>query len=333
MSCSKPLAPFVCDALYYLNRDQLERFSIICRRLKNFIERYFHSRPYRVFEELYIIGGGSYGLFHNGAYWHPNRDDYSLQQFLDGQKCSIDESRVFGDPYTYHSFAEMRPYWVPTVRIAVTHIDTAAEMTYNPEYIAEMESITYLWRDYHIYIFNGDDHNSISAEDFLPILNSPTILQCRNLEMFDAHFSFKDYAVLYSTKFFQIECCTNDENDPNYWQQFLEQPGVKPIVILQKAYPEIIDNLFDRLSKAFSSATVPNAFKVVFAQVDEPLTASRETNKTSGEILELKKGLPVEYEEECLEESDPDESDSNESDFDEFKLGEFDNYTLERSKI
>ncbi|KAI1710428.1 hypothetical protein Ddc_13433 [Ditylenchus destructor] len=63
MSCSKPLPPFVCDSLYYLNRNQLERFSIVCRPLKNFIDRYLHTKPYRVFDRLYIRGG-SYALIH-----------------------------------------------------------------------------------------------------------------------------------------------------------------------------------------------------------------------------------------------------------------------------
>ncbi|KAI1699306.1 serpentine type 7TM GPCR chemoreceptor srd domain-containing protein [Ditylenchus destructor] len=45
----------------------------------------------------------------------------------------------------------------------------------------------------------------------------------------------------------------------------------------------------------FSSAVSQNAFKIVFAGLDEELTEFRETNKTSGEKLELKKGLPTEY--------------------------------------
>ncbi|KAI1704047.1 hypothetical protein DdX_14548 [Ditylenchus destructor] len=56
---------------------------------------------------------------------------------------------------------------------------------------------------------------------------------------------------------------------------------------------------------AFISATVPNAFKIVFLQykeqdkdqVEEPLATFRETKRD-----ELKKGLPVEYQEKWLEE-------------------------------
>ncbi|KAI1694251.1 hypothetical protein Ddc_22220 [Ditylenchus destructor] len=84
MSCSKPLPPFVCDLLYFLNRNQLERFSIVCRPLKNFIDRYLHTKPYRVFDCL-DIRGGSYALRHNNVRWHPNQDDYSAQQFLGNQ--------------------------------------------------------------------------------------------------------------------------------------------------------------------------------------------------------------------------------------------------------
>ncbi|KAI1717719.1 hypothetical protein Ddc_09880 [Ditylenchus destructor] len=193
----------------------------------------------------------------------------------------------------------MHPYLGPTVRISDIFIYIVGDSTYNPEHIAEMESIAYLWYDGSIGISNYDG-SSLRAEDFLPILNSPNILQCESLEMENAHFSFKDYDILYSTEYFELEYDSedeNEENDPKHYHQFLEQPGDKPIVVLQNANRETIDNLLDRLSKAFSSAVEPNEFKIVFAQDNEPLTAFRETNKTSGEILELKKGLPVEYEE------------------------------------
>ncbi|KAI1698642.1 hypothetical protein Ddc_18991 [Ditylenchus destructor] len=301
MSCSKPL-PFNFDVLYYLNRDQLERFSIVCRPLKNFIERYFHSKPYRVFDEL-EIRGGSYALNINFVQWHPNRDDYSVQQFLDGQKCSIDNPL---NSYEYYSFAEMRPYLGPTVRIKEAVIYVAGDSIYNPEHIAEMESIAYLWRDGTIYIWHAhenarNDDSRISAEDFPLILNSPTILQCRILEMEHAHFSFKDYKVLYTVRVIDVDY-DDDEIDPNSWLQFLEQPGVKPVVVLRDVRRESVDNVLGCILKAFSSAVSPNAFKVVFAEIDEELTEFRETNKTSGEILELKKGLPVECQEEDMHE-------------------------------
>ncbi|KAI1692579.1 hypothetical protein Ddc_23531 [Ditylenchus destructor] len=283
MSCSKPLPPFVCDSLYYLNRDQLERFTIVCRPLKNFIERYFHSKPYRIFDNLFIRRG-LYLFHYKGVYWHPNRDGYSVQQFLAGQKCSIDESEI-GDA-NFYSFAKMRPYLGSTVRITHLQILVDRDFTYNSEHIVEMESITHLWRDADVYISSVRSNlERLGAKDFQPILNSPTILQCRNLSMGNAYFSFKDYQVLYTVKYLKYD--------------FLEQPGVKPVVSLGRFgfYSfghEVIVNLLDRLSKAFSSAVVPNAFKMKFTQ-EMPLTEFRETNKTSGEKLELKKGRPIEY--------------------------------------
>ncbi|KAI1700053.1 hypothetical protein Ddc_18294 [Ditylenchus destructor] len=294
MSCSKPVPPFIFDSLYYLNRDQLERFSIVCRPLKNFIDRYFQSKPYRVFDRL-RIRGGSYSLEHNGVQWHPNRDYYSAQQFLAGQKCSVDRSKRYWDDYKYYSFAEMQPYLGPTVRIKKTDIVVAA-CTYNSEHIEQMESISYLWRDGWITIWNErNDHSLIGAEDLLPILSSPTILQCNLLFMNNPHFSFKDCKVLYSVNAIEISYGYEDV-DPNYWTEFLEQPGLKPIVVMSDFPRDYIDNLLDRLSKVFSSAVLPNAFKLVFVHFDEPLIEFRETNKTSGEILQLKKGAPMESE-------------------------------------
>ncbi|KAI1698210.1 hypothetical protein Ddc_19238 [Ditylenchus destructor] len=280
MSNSKPVPPFVLDVLRYLNRDQLERFSIVCRPLKNLIERYFHSKPYRVFERLQICGG-SYALVHNNVQWHPNRDDYSVQQFLDGQESN------YGNKY--YSSAEMLPYLGPTVRIEYISIDDLiADEDYNPKHIAEMESIAHLWRDGVIYILNGDQ---ICAEGFQPILNSPTVLQCRELHIdFDdnANFSFKDYKVLYSVKMMDITYI-NKKTDPNIWPQFLEQPGAKPVVVLKGLHRECVNKILDQLTKDFFSAVSPNTYQITFEDVDEPLTVFREMNYRSREKLELKR--------------------------------------------
>ncbi|KAI1701562.1 hypothetical protein DdX_16037 [Ditylenchus destructor] len=225
----------------------------------------------------------------------------------DGHECS--KNKNWGC-----SFAEIRPYLGPTVRIKQTTMYVG--YTYNFDQIAEMESIAYLWRDGDIVI---QHHNilglPIVAEDFQPILsfsyfaivhyiryyispktilNSPTILQCRNLIMNNAHFSYKDCKALYSVKVIEIYH-GNNEIDPDSWLQFLDQPGVKPIVVLRQSRREVVDNVLNRFVKAFSSAVSPNAFKIVFAELDDPVTEFRETNNISGEVLELKKGVPAEY--------------------------------------
>ncbi|KAI1695376.1 hypothetical protein Ddc_21275 [Ditylenchus destructor] len=273
MSNSKPLPSFIFDSLYYLNRDQLERFSIACRPLKNFIERYLHSKPYRVFDRLWIRGG-SYALFHNDVQWHPNREDYSVQQFLAGQKYIDDEYGGAQEGYIFYPFPEMRPYLATNVRVKDTHIYVGKESIYNPEHIEEMESMTYRWRDGNLGIFN------IAKNYFSQIQN------------------FGQRKIL-----------------PNYWLEFLEKPGVKPVVVFHYVYRENIDNLLDNISKTFSTAVMPNAFKIVFVQFfsNEPLTEFQETNKISGEKLELKKGFPVEYQDE--------------------RFIEYHTYTLERSSI
>ncbi|KAI1715175.1 hypothetical protein Ddc_11105 [Ditylenchus destructor] len=218
----------------------------------------------------------------------------------------------------YYSYAEMRPYLGTNIRIKKVTITVALVITYNSEHIAEMESIAYLWRDSKAEIMNVEEYgeeNRIVAEDLQLVLNSPIILQCRELLMDNAHFSFKDYKVLYAVKV--IETCYYSEYEidlwQQYWQQFLEQPDVKPIVVFRSLNRDNLDNLLDRLSKAFSTAVLPNAFKIIFAETDEELTEFRETNNASGEILELKKGFPVEYQNEHLNESG--------------------NYTLERSSV
>ncbi|KAI1696679.1 hypothetical protein DdX_18923 [Ditylenchus destructor] len=294
MSCSKPLPPFTYDLLCYLNRDQLERFSIICRPLKNIIDRYFHSKPYRIFDFLHIRGG-SYAL--------------------DGKTCSIN---IPFRGYSYYSFAEMRPYLGPTVRIKTTYIYVAEGSTFNPEHIEQMESIAYLWRDGDIDFQHAnslDNQIVVKAECELSklselILNSPTILKCRELHMNNVHFSFKDYKVLYSVNCIEMFYWDGKEIDTNSWLQFLEQPGVKPVVAL---HYEDIENLLDRLSKDFCSAVSPNAFKILFCHRNGPLTEFREVNNISGEKLELKKGIPAEWQKKYLK--------------------KFNNFTLERSSI
>ncbi|KAI1706928.1 hypothetical protein DdX_12711 [Ditylenchus destructor] len=177
----------------------------------------------------------------------------------------------------------MRPYLGPSVRIQSTYFSVVRNSTYYPEHVEEIESIAYLWRDGDIDV--GDDpYRRIRAEDFEPILNSPTILQCRVLRMDNAQLSFKDYKVLYSVKI--IDTWYDEENvDPNCWLEFLEQPGVKPIIVLCGYRHGNIDIALDRLKEAFSSARSPNPFKIVFAELcDVVLTEFRETNKNSNEI-------------------------------------------------
>ncbi|KAI1701231.1 hypothetical protein Ddc_17713 [Ditylenchus destructor] len=234
MSNSKPLPSFTFDVLYYLNRDQLERFSIVCRSLKNFIERYFHSKPYRIFDEL-RIRRWPYALRHNGVHWHPNRYHYSTQQFLAGQKANIDKFKRPWDDSAYYSFTEMRPFLGPTVRIKKTTIAVGV----NSRQIEKMESISYLWRD-------GDIHlaNQHSRDDFKLILNSPTILQCRNLYMTNTYFSLKNHKVLYTVKV--IETCNVN---PTCWLEFLEQPGVKPLIVVREVLHIYITGALDHLCK------------------------------------------------------------------------------------
>ncbi|KAI1702557.1 hypothetical protein Ddc_17011 [Ditylenchus destructor] len=205
------------------------------------------------------------------------------------QECSSIK-RKWDDP-AYYSFADMLPYLGATVRIEVTVITVAEDSTYNPEHIEQMESIVYLWRECDVNIWNKP-FRRIAGQNFQPIFNSPTILQCRYLTMNNAHFSFKDYSVLYTVKAIRIFHCAVDDID--LWQQFLEQPKIKPVVVFCFLDREVIEILLDRLSKAFSSATSPNAFKIAFVQNRGPMAEFRETNKTSGEILELKKGISVE---------------------------------------
>ncbi|KAI1693703.1 hypothetical protein DdX_20514 [Ditylenchus destructor] len=302
MSNSKPLPPFTFDVLYYLNRNQLERFSIVCRPLKKLIDRYFGSKPYRILDELYIRGG-SCALIHNDVKWHPNRDDYSAQQFLANQRAHWDAE--------HYSFAEMRPYLAATIRIRSTFIDVAAGCIYNLEHVEEMESIAHLWRDGNIDLRHGNYGRQIVAEDFQLILSSPTILRCRKLVLTNAQFSFKDYKVFYALK--DIEnWYGNGDVSCNSWLKFLEQAGVKPTVVFRCVRREVIDIFSDRLSKVFSSAVSPNTFKIVFVDLYEELSEFRETNNTLGEILELKKRLPVECQNRNLK---------------------YNNYTLERSRI
>ncbi|KAI1701551.1 hypothetical protein DdX_16026 [Ditylenchus destructor] len=222
-----------------------------------------------------------------------------------------------------------RPYLGPTVRIEQTYIYVAGDTTYNPEHIAEMESMAHLWRDGDIHIRNaGNDGCRIIAEDFQSILNSPTILQCHCLKMDNAHFSFKDYKALYSVNKILINY-RNEEIGHCYWLQFLEKTGAKPVVVLEGLPRESINTLLDQLTKTFFSAVSPTTYKIEFVNVDESLTVFRQMNYRSREKLQLKKkystgtytlkrrSLPPTEEEEKSEGSESDGESSSSSSSDE----------------
>ncbi|KAI1696700.1 hypothetical protein DdX_18908 [Ditylenchus destructor] len=224
-----------------------------------------------------------------------------------GQKCNTDKLKQDWNDYgySYNSFVEMRPYLGSTICIKETIIYVAGDSSYNIEHIEQMSSVAYLWRDGSIVILNANaDDSQIRAEDFQPILNSPAILQCQNLVMETMYFSFKDYKILYTVKVIETYCYDQRDIDlwHQYWQEFLEQPEVKPVIVFRDLYIESINKLLNQIYKAFTSAVLPNAFVIVFSQFyGETFTEFRETNETSGEILELKKGLPVEWQKEYLE--------------------------------
>ncbi|KAI1693704.1 hypothetical protein DdX_20515 [Ditylenchus destructor] len=143
----------------------------------------------------------------------------------------------------------MRPYLGQNVRIKWTEIFVGGENTYNPDRIEQMESIAHLWGDGDIRICSANvTDRQIVAEHFQLILNSPSVLKCQNLKMSNANFSFKDYKVLYSVKVFEIDYRIG-EVDTNYWFQFIEQPGAKPVVVFGLLHRESIDNLLKQLSK------------------------------------------------------------------------------------
>ncbi|KAI1695574.1 hypothetical protein DdX_19512 [Ditylenchus destructor] len=171
----------------------------------------------------------------------------SLRTAVSGQKSNIG--------LTYYSFAAMRPYLGPTVRIKWTIVYVGGGFTYIPEHIEQMESIANLWRDGKISVWNGrHDGSRIVAEDFQSILNSPTILKCQNLYMGKAHFSFKDYKVLYAVNVIDASNSYVDTDPENgHWQkcwlEFLEEPEMKPVILIRQLHREILRTLLDRLSK------------------------------------------------------------------------------------
>ncbi|KAI1691367.1 hypothetical protein DdX_21932 [Ditylenchus destructor] len=112
-----------------------------------------------------------------------------------------------------------------------------------------MESLPYLWRDGNIFIwYTRCDGSLIDTEDFQLILNSPTILQCRELHMYNADFSFKDYKMLYSVNIIYF-ANDNKKIDSNSLLQFLEQSGDKPLIVLIRLVRESVDDVLNRLSK------------------------------------------------------------------------------------
>ncbi|KAI1696135.1 hypothetical protein DdX_19200 [Ditylenchus destructor] len=288
MSCSKFLSHSALDVLCYLNRDEMERCHIVCRLLKHFVEGYFHSKPYRIFDWLHV-SGGRYMLRHKGLYWYPYRDDYNIVLFLEkrehlstGYVKGRKRQRLTHLPFDY-SFAEMSPYLGPTVRINEILLSINAGTTYPPAHIAEMESIAYLWQNGKISLNNSGVNDQ-------PILKSPTILHCRQLKLMHTQFHMGEFSVFFTPKILHLR---PTYLDVTYVLEFLGQIRIKPSVVLEFVGLDRINTIIERLSKVFHSAVLPNAFTLILIQpVYQPLAIFNKRNKNSGESLELKEGLP-----------------------------------------
>ncbi|KAI1729835.1 hypothetical protein Ddc_02500 [Ditylenchus destructor] len=311
MGKTKILPELIFDFLRYLNRDDLDRLTLVCRLLNSFIERYFHLTPYRIFETLQIING-KYRLFNRIpknkwtpfstiAVWHPNRDDYTVKQFLASEALSP-RNISLSESYSY---AEMSPYLGPNIRLRYTLLHVSS-MTSSSEIVSELESLSHVWSQHKLHLYKSgpepifDDDMIWNADEWLPLLKSPTdLLQCQYLRLDFGDFPLKDYEVLYTVKLITIGRGYRQEH-VKYWVQFLEKEGVKPLLVLPYIYDYCVDrayfdfNVVDYFFQAFSNATSPASFMVEFELSTElglqGLDERREKNFFTKEILELKKG-------------------------------------------
>ncbi|KAI1691449.1 hypothetical protein DdX_21881 [Ditylenchus destructor] len=318
MSCSKFLHNFAVDVLCYVDRNKLDDLMIVSGQFKNYIDKHFRAKPYRVFEEL-LIGAGTFILKHHGVQWHPNREDYNVLNFLDGVECSLDADPKRHGEMSYYSFSEMQPYLGPTVRFEFTFIHTAGQNMYSNEHIMKMESLTHLWREGTINFLNCYDGRQIVPDNIRRIFSSPIILQCRDLVIYNACFSFKDYGVLYMPQSIQIFLPDEQYVNPNIVSDYLEQMKMEQIVMLQFYSIEFIPSIVERILQSFSKIDSSTGWilegklkKVHFQAFSLRQLASsgftmllgiyhgtidqsiefQKVNNVTGEKLELKKGLP-----------------------------------------
>ncbi|KAI1712888.1 hypothetical protein Ddc_12232 [Ditylenchus destructor] len=303
MSCSKFSTYAYLDLLHFFDRDQLERISITCRLLNRLVERGLQSKSLRVFDKLEIrpspkgksfqtlltnafcIGslGAFYRLRHNGVQLYP-KSGVAVQQFLAG------ENTENSNPVSY-SFVEISPYLGPTVRFKETEIKVRNYCPYTSEAANELESLTHLWRD-RVITIKPMEMQVIFAESIRHILDSPTILKCKQLEIEDPDLPLSNYPVLYSADVFHVFC--NRILKPENWKFFegSRADGGKPLFFLtlwinhSDVEPVVITNY---KYQVFPQADSPCAFKMVvkLRLVGELLPFSIQNTSTQ-EVLELK---------------------------------------------
>ncbi|KAI1707841.1 hypothetical protein Ddc_14606 [Ditylenchus destructor] len=280
MACSKFSHETLLETLNFCSRDNLERLAIASHKLNQLTLRHFPSNPYRVFDELDISYGNSdkfYSLRHHSA-------------SLDSKPWDSNRSR--------YSFIEIQPYLGPTVR--VENVSILIEEENNGDRILilthEMESLSHLWYGARLNLdargvrpFGNELTPLIS-----PILHSRTIFQFRELYMHDCEFNPRHYPLLYSLKVIGFIYARPFANGYNLLN-FLHKPGDKPIVVL--GFARQFSPLMDLISEAFSRATSPCSFKIVFTYIGTSDFNEIEFSKTNicQEILEYKRGLPDGY--------------------------------------
>ncbi|KAI1695503.1 hypothetical protein DdX_19550 [Ditylenchus destructor] len=296
-----------CDLLQFFTRHELERISTTCKFLSRLIEVEFQGAPFRVFHRLDICAfppqdfhsirnerkvakGAYYSLYHDGARWHPTMYN-NVQQFLAGEIDSVYSTPI------YFSFAEMHRYLGLTVRTIETSIHVRDDISYTPEAVMELESLTNLWRNGEIRIEGRD---VVLDDSIRLVLTSPTILQCKGLHMTNPNFAFSGYKVLYSPSVLKAFTSTADLNLCENWLKFFEGSDVngnKPFFVLWGN--DAIAVLIRHISHEFPRAKSRCTFKALMWKENghswESLTPFRIENNSTGEFLELIEAIPVEY--------------------------------------
>ncbi|KAI1718500.1 hypothetical protein Ddc_09553 [Ditylenchus destructor] len=266
------------DIFQYLNRNDLETFSIVNRQFNQILQQHFLERPFRLLCNETLV----------------------LKRICKEIKVRLEKSNAdYLDPITrqwhprpfinYFTLEQMHPFLNETVRVRNVMFLLPKDPDCTAGEIESLSSLSRLWVGQEFSILNDICTPDIVSSWIHPILSTPSLLKCSHLQLdfVNEVTPVHNYPSIYTLNFLGTQ-----------WHEFnavsmidlIEHKGLYPrsntTFVLWDVHP---DKLTDDLRNIFVETKKPLHFTVHFLLFDkEEVHPFQLMNQNTKEILQLR---------------------------------------------